>query len=94
MTDLLITIAAIIIVLSNFYIFKFQRSIEGNDERGKIVQLQMTKVMYSILFLGTVIILTFNAIHIISSQLAINIILGLLLLNCVSGSLYLYVKEG
>ncbi|WP_433775355.1 hypothetical protein [Bacillus wiedmannii] len=94
MTYLLITIAAIITVLSNFYIFKFQESIEGNDERGKIVQLQMTKVMYSILFLGTVIILTFNTMHIISSQLAINIIFGLLLLNSVSGALYLYVKEG
>ncbi|MEC2077191.1 hypothetical protein [Metabacillus fastidiosus] len=93
MTYLLIILAAIIIIFSNFYIFNFQRSIEGNDERGKIVQLQMTKVMYSVLFLGTIIILIVNAVNIISSQLAINIIFSLLLLNSVSGSVFLYLKK-
>ncbi|MED4531261.1 hypothetical protein [Metabacillus fastidiosus] len=93
MTYLLIILAAIIIIFSNFYIFNFQKSIEGNDERGKIVQLQMTKVMYSVLFLGTIIILIVNAVNIISSQLAINIIFSLLLLNSISGSAFLYLKK-
>lgn len=90
MTAILITIAAIIIIASNFYIFNFQESIEGKDERGEVIQLQMTKVMYSVLFLGILTILIVNAINIISSQLAINMIFGLVLLNSLAGALFLY----
>ncbi|PRT15284.1 hypothetical protein [Bacillus wiedmannii] len=93
MIYLLITVATIIIIISNFYIFNFQGSIEGNDERGKIVQLQMTKVMYNALFLGTVIILVTSAINIISSQLAINIIFAIVLSNSILGALFLYFKK-
>ena len=93
MTTILLAIAAIIIIFSNFYIFKFQESIEGNDERGKIIQLEMTKVMYSILFLGTIIVLVVNATNIISSRLAIIIIFALILLNSISGALFLFVKR-
>lgn len=93
MTYLLMSIAAIIIIFSNFYIFKFQGSIEGNDERGKIIQLEMTKVMYSILFLGTIAVLVISATNIISSQLAINMIFAILLLNSISGAVFLFVKR-
>ncbi len=89
----LLIAAAIVVIISNFYIFNFQGSIEGNDERGKIIQLKMTKVMYSILFLGTIAILVVNAINIISSQLAIYLIFAVVLLNSVSGSIYLFAKK-
>lgn len=94
MTAILITIAAIIIIFSNFYIFNFQESIEGKDERGEVIQLQMTKVMYNVLFLGVLAILIVNAINIISSQLAINIIFSLVLLTSLAGALFLYSKNG
>lgn len=90
---ILFVIIAIAIIFFNFYIYNFQESIDGKDERGKIIQLQMTKLMYNILFLGIIIILTINAINIISSQLAINIIFGLVLLNSLSGFLFLYTKK-
>lgn len=89
----LLTIGCIIIVWSNFYIYSFQESIEGNDERGKILQLQMTKTMYNILFVGIVIILILNAINIISNQLSINIVFGLILFNSLVGALFLRFKE-
>ncbi len=82
-----------IIIVSNFYIFNFQGSLEGNDERGKIVQLKMTKVMYNVLFLGLILILIINAINIISNQLAVNIIFGLILLNSLTGATYLFFKK-
>lgn len=93
MIYLLLTIGCIIIVWSNFYIYSFQESIEGNDERGKILQLQMTKTMYNILFVGIVIILILNAINIISNQLSINIVFGLILFNSLVGALFLRFKE-
>jgi hypothetical protein len=89
----LLLISIGVIIASNFYIFNFQGSLEGNDERGKIVQLQMTKIMYNVLFLGLILILVVNAINLISNQLAVEIIFWLILLNSLTGAIFLYYKK-
>jgi hypothetical protein len=93
MKELLFITIVIIVMGSNFYIFKFQDSIDGKDERGKVIQLQMTKVMYHVLFLGMVIILSINAMDIISDKLAITIISGLVFLNTGVGCIFLYLRK-
>lgn len=92
MIYLFLGVGVIMIVWSNFYIYSFQESIQGTDERGKIIQLQMSKIMYNILFLGILIILIFNALNIISNHLSINIIFGLILLNSIFGALFIYFQ--
>ncbi|GGP10984.1 hypothetical protein [Oceanobacillus neutriphilus] len=82
-----------LVLVAFIYIFNFGGSREGRDERGYVIRLQMTSVMYAVLFLGIVIITTLNSKELITSKLALDIIFWLALLNSLIGAIFLYFKK-
>lgn len=89
----LLIIPIILIVFSNLYIFKFQGSLEGNDERGQLIRLQTTSFMYNVLFIGLIFVIILSSLNFIHPDWAFNLIFGLILFNSVFGAIYLYVKK-
>ncbi|OTY56720.1 hypothetical protein [Bacillus thuringiensis] len=61
--------------LSELYMFKFQRSQEGRDERGVEIQYKTTNFLYNTLSLGLVILFVLNILQYITAEQFINILL-------------------
>lgn len=61
--------------LSELYMFKFQRSQEGRDERGVEIQYKTTNFLYNTLSLGIVILFVLNILQYITAEQFINILL-------------------
>lgn len=61
--------------LSELYMFKFQKSQEGRDERGIEIQYKTTSFLYNTLSLGIVILFVLNALQYITAEQFVNIFL-------------------
>ncbi|MBK5491878.1 hypothetical protein CN931_17705 [Bacillus sp. AFS054943] len=61
--------------LSELYMFKFQKSQEGRDERGVEIQYKTTNFLYNTLSLGIVILFVLNILQYITAEQFINILL-------------------
>lgn len=83
----------LIIVLSNLYVFKFQRSREGNDERGQIIQLKIISSMYNALFVSSAVLIILNLIDVLDSEQTVNFLVYLLVLVSVYGAFILYKNK-
>ncbi|MDI6678284.1 hypothetical protein QMA02_20905 [Bacillus wiedmannii] len=61
--------------ISELYMFKFQKSQEGKDERGVEIQYKTTNFLYNTLSLGIVILFVLNILQYITAEQFINILL-------------------
>ncbi|HDR7736275.1 hypothetical protein PDK93_17705 [Bacillus cereus] len=61
--------------LSELYMFKFQKSEEGRDERGLEIQYKTTSFLHNILSLGIVILFVLNLLQYITAEQFVNILL-------------------
>ncbi|MBM7580799.1 hypothetical protein [Jeotgalibacillus terrae] len=86
MLNLLFILLMAIVVASNFYIFRFQKSVEGNDERGKLIQLQTFSSMYNTLFVSSVLVIVLNIVDIINAEQMVDVWLYLLVAISVFGA--------
>lgn len=82
-----------LIIFSNLYIFQFQRSVEGTDERGQAIQLETTKSMYQLLYLGILILIILNLIDVVTAVQTVTFILYLLLITSVYGAFLVFRKR-
>lgn len=93
MINLIFVLLMLIIVLSNLYVFKFQRSREGNDERGQIIQLKIVSSMYNALFVSSAVLIILNLIDVLDSEQTVNFLVYLLVLVSVYGAFILYKNK-
>lgn len=93
MINLIFVLLMLIIVLSNLYVFKFQRSREGNDERGQIIQLKIISSMYNALFVSSAVLIILNLIDVLDSEQTVNFLVYLLVLVSVYGAFILYKNK-
>jgi hypothetical protein len=93
MVQVLMILFFVVIIFSNFYTFKFQKSIEGQDERGQLIQLEVNKSLYGLLFLGNIILIVLNLLDILSADQTVELLLYLLLLVSIYGAFLIYRKK-
>jgi hypothetical protein len=93
MVQVLMILFFVVIIFSNFYTFKFQKSIEGQDERGQLIQLEVNRSLYGLLFLGNIILIVLNLLDILSADQTVELLLYLLLLVSIYGAFLIYRKK-
>jgi hypothetical protein len=90
MIVLLFALLMLVVLLSNAYFFKFQKSTEGQDERGKLILYKTVSSMYNALFVGSVILIVLHLVDILSAETTIDIWLYFLIFISVYGTFMLY----
>lgn len=93
MINLFFILLMLIVILSNLYVFKFQRSREGKDERGQTIQLKTISSMYNALFVSSAVLIVLNLIDVLDSEQTVNFWLYLLVLVSVYGAFILYKNK-
>ncbi|MGG0731192.1 hypothetical protein [Bacillus paramycoides] len=83
----------VLIFISQMYVISFQSSDEGRDERGKAIQYKTNNVLFNVLYLGTIGLITFHLVDIISAELLPNILLYFMLSLSVLGSVFIFINR-
>ncbi|KMJ56403.1 hypothetical protein AB685_22125 [Bacillus sp. LL01] len=90
MIVLLFALLMLVVLLSNAYFLKFQKSAEGKDERGELILYKTISSMYNALFVGSVVLIVLNLLDILSAETTIDIWLYFLIFITVYGTFMLY----
>ncbi|WP_047150431.1 hypothetical protein [Aneurinibacillus tyrosinisolvens] len=77
---------------SVIYYNNFQKSAEGKDERGMLIQYQTYKFMFQIVYCGVGILLVLRMVRIFSIEQLENSLYILLILTYILGAFYIYRK--
>ncbi|MBY0097850.1 hypothetical protein [Mesobacillus maritimus] len=86
----LIALLLLVVVLSNMYFFNFQKSQEGQDERGKLILYKTVSSMYNALFVGSVVLIVLNLVDIVNAETTIELLMYFLIFIGVYGTFLLY----
>lgn len=82
-----------VVLVSNLYITNFQSTADGKDERGILIQYQITRVMYRILYIGTVSLFLLHLVDVLTASQTVNLLFILILFTSVPGAIWLYYKK-
>lgn len=83
----------VIAAVAQFYLFRFEESVEGRDERGKLVSYQTTKFLYNVLFSSITLLVVLQVLQIINAVQFVNILLYLVVSLSIFGAGYLSQKR-
>jgi cell division protein FtsW (lipid II flippase) len=92
MANLLFIILMIIIIFSQMYMFRFDGSEEGKDERGKEIQRKRNNLLYGILYLGIILVcILVDMFDVFQVEQLPTVLLMFVLSLSIIGSIYTYV---
>jgi cell division protein FtsW (lipid II flippase) len=92
MSNLLFIILMIIIIFSQMYMFRFDGSEEGKDERGKEIQRKRNNLLYGILYLGIILVcILVDMFDVFQVEQLPTVLLMFVLSLSIIGSIYTYV---
>ncbi|MDQ0229882.1 hypothetical protein [Metabacillus malikii] len=82
-----------IIFLSQMYVMKFQSSDEGNDERGKEIQLKTNSTLYNLLYLGIILLVVLHLCDVVPTTSLPDLLLYFILSISVFGTVFTFVNK-
>ncbi|MEC5423546.1 hypothetical protein QGM71_08580 [Virgibacillus sp. C22-A2] len=90
----LVALFLIIIFICHMYIFKFNDSEEGKDERGREIQYKTNNMLYGILYIGVILLVVLvDFFEIIPIEYLPNILLWFVLSLGILGSIFTYINK-
>jgi hypothetical protein len=74
-------------------LFRFQKSREGRDERGRGIQNEAVKFMYQVLYIGNIVLIVLHLLDVISSDLLADLLLYFIIALSLVGALVTCLKR-
>jgi cell division protein FtsW (lipid II flippase) len=83
----------VIVFICQMYVLKFQSSAEGKDERGREIQYKTNHMLYSVLYLGVILLIVLQLTDIVSIEQLPDLLLYFVLLLSVFGSVFTLINK-
>ncbi|MED0674261.1 hypothetical protein SAMN04489735_101959 [Aneurinibacillus thermoaerophilus] len=80
-------------IVAQLFIMKFQVSPEGNDERGKYIQVKTSSFLYSFLSWAVVISFFLSSKNVFTSEQMLNLLLFFYVSLNIVGAVYIFWKR-